>query len=70
MEGAGGLPEDHLDAERSAKEAKERNALEEREEDKGESRESGCPSCGAPAPCSTWLKITLGFTAAKTVVRS
>lgn len=74
MEGAGGVPEDQLDAaERSttSKEAEETNALKEREVRDGESRESGgCPSCGAPAPCSTWLKITLGFTAAKAVARS
>ena len=29
----------------------------------------GCPSCGATSPCTDWLKITLGFTAAKTVRR-
>ena len=69
MDGAGGVPQDHLDAERSAasREARERNALLE-ERDVSET-ESGCPSCGAPAPCSTWLKITLGFTAAKAVAR-
>ena len=66
MDEAGGVPHDNLAAEKSAtsKEAKERNALEERDVS-----ESGCPSCGAPAPCSTWLKITLGFTAAKAVAR-
>ena len=69
MDGAGGVPQDNLDAERSAasKEARERNALLE-ERDVSET-ETGCPSCGAPAPCSTWLKITLGFTAAKAVAR-
>ena len=66
MDEAGGVPQDQLAAEKSetSKEAKERNALEERDVS-----ESGCPSCGAPAPCSTWLKITLGFTAAKAVAR-
>ena len=29
----------------------------------------GCPSCGAASPCHDWLKITLGFTAAKTIRR-
>merc|ERR1711913_130071 len=65
MDEAGGVPHDNLAAEKTSKEAKERNALEERDVS-----ESGCPSCGAPAPCSTWLKITLGFTAAKAVARS
>ena len=72
MDGAGGLSQELLDAERSATstEAKEINALEERNvSSEGENKESGCPSCGAPAPCSTWLKITLGFTAAKAVAR-
>ena len=73
MDGAGGLSQELLDAERSATstEAKEINALEERNvSSEGENKESGCPSCGAPTPCSTWLKITLGFTAAKAVARS
>jgi hypothetical protein len=29
----------------------------------------GCPSCGAERTCADWLKITLGFTAAKTIRR-
>ena len=70
--------EERLQQEREKKEEmvraeKERKSryLKEREVRDGESRESGgCPSCGAPAPCSTWLKITLGFTAAKAVARS
>merc|ERR1712181_194570 len=72
MEGAGGVTQDHLEAERGAtsKEARERNALLEEREVSETERESGCPSCGASAPCSTWLKITLGFTAAKAVARS
>ena len=71
MEGAGGVPQDHLEAERSAtsNETRERNALLEEREVSETERESGCPSCGASAPCSTWLKITLGFTAAKAVAR-
>ncbi len=32
--------------------------------------EEGFPSCGAPTPCHDWLKITLGFTAAKAYRRS
>ena len=35
----------------------------------GEGAVWGCPSCGAASPCHDWLKITLGFTAAKTIRR-
>ena len=68
MEGEGGVPQDHLDPVETSEEANEKNDPEE--EDVSEVGSAGpCPSCGAPAPCSTWLKITLGFTAAKTVSR-
>ena len=68
MEGEGGVPQDHLDPVETSEEANAKNDPEE--EDVSEVGSAGpCPSCGAPAPCSTWLKITLGFTAAKTVSR-
>ena len=68
MDGAGGLPDHHQDNDHvDAEEVEARSILEKA--DVSETDSGGCPSCGAPSPCSTWLKITLGFTAAKAVAR-
>ena len=63
MDGAGGLPDHHQDNDHVDPEEVEARSVFEKTDS------GGCPSCGAPSPCSTWLKITLGFTAAKAVAR-